>query len=197
MKKFVITAFVLWATVQKLCTESAYTIAQALDVTPVVLHTLQHADDVTSAVFSPDGSKVVTASDDNTAKIWNSVAGVPLYTLQHAGPVRSAVFSPDGSRVVTASQNTAAKIWGSHALLIKNYFSNKKLPLAQQALLVTLNTLSGKKSGGLITKRDLVDDIKLNWGQFLNINTSILFTGIPPEVIQALKIIYNLDDDIF
>jgi len=30
----------------------------------------KHTGTVYSAVFSPDGSRILTASDDNTAKIW-------------------------------------------------------------------------------------------------------------------------------
>ena len=60
---------------------------------------------VTSAVFSPDGARVVTASDDKTARVWDARTGAPVGApLQHAGAVTSAVFSPDGTRVVTASE---------------------------------------------------------------------------------------------
>src|SRR5215831_2935660 len=31
-----------------------------------------HASTVTSAAFSPDGSRIVTASDDQTARIWDA-----------------------------------------------------------------------------------------------------------------------------
>ena len=59
---------------------------------------------VRSAVFSPDGTRVVTASDDRTARVWDARTGAPVGApLQHADRVRSAVFSPDGARVVTAS----------------------------------------------------------------------------------------------
>jgi WD40 repeat protein len=65
-----------------------------------------------SAVFSPDGSRVVTASDDNTARLWDATTGAALATLSgHTKPVKSAVFSSDGSRVVTASDDTTARLW--------------------------------------------------------------------------------------
>ena len=57
-----------------------------------------------SAAFSPDGKRVVTASNDKTARVWDADSGKALASLQgHTAQVRSAAFSPDGKRVVTAS----------------------------------------------------------------------------------------------
>jgi WD40 repeat protein len=71
-----------------------------------------HTKNVTSAFFSPDGTKVVTASEDKTAKIWEVSTGRLLANLVgHTFGVTSAVFSPDGTKVVTASNDKTAKIW--------------------------------------------------------------------------------------
>ena len=61
-------------------------------------------DYVNSAEFSPDGKRIVTASGDNTARIWDAETGKLLHTLTgHEDRVNSAEFSPDGKRIVTAS----------------------------------------------------------------------------------------------
>ena len=71
-----------------------------------------HTAEVTSAAFSPDGKRVVTASDDTTARVWDVGSGKPLATLRgHTYPVTSAAFSPDGKRVVTASGDKTARVW--------------------------------------------------------------------------------------
>ena len=65
-----------------------------------------------SAAFSPDGKRVVTASDDNTARVWDAETGREIATLEgHDGSVLTAAFSPDGKRVVTASYDNTARVW--------------------------------------------------------------------------------------
>jgi TPR repeat protein len=67
----------------------------------------------TSAAFSPDGARIVTASqDNNTARLWDAKTGALLAVLQgHTNSVNSAAFSPDGARVVTASRDKTARLW--------------------------------------------------------------------------------------
>jgi hypothetical protein len=71
-----------------------------------------HGEQVTSASYSPDGKRVVTASWDNTARVWDADTGEPVgKPLTHGDRVNSASFSPDGKRVVTASYDNTARIW--------------------------------------------------------------------------------------
>jgi len=55
---------------------------------------------------------VVTASDDQTARVWDAVTGTPVTPpLEHHGPVQVAAWSPDGTRVVTAGFDHTARVW--------------------------------------------------------------------------------------
>ncbi len=91
------------------------------------LLTLQgHTSRVTFASFSPDGRRIVTASWDKTAKVWDAVTGAELLTLKgHSGYLHSASFSPDGARIVTASEDKTAKVWdaetGAELLTLKGH----------------------------------------------------------------------------
>jgi len=54
----------------------------------------------------------VTASSDQTAKVWDTKSGAEVLTLKgHTGPVTSASFSPDGLRIVTGSRAWTPKVW--------------------------------------------------------------------------------------
>ena len=66
---------------------------------------------VNSVVFSPAGGRVVTASDDGSARVWSLHNRTPVRVLRHRGPVHTAVFSPDGTLVLTASEDGTAQIW--------------------------------------------------------------------------------------
>ena len=70
---------------------------------------------VRSAAFSPDGQRIVTASNDKTARIWDATTGKQLSVLSgHDEAVRTAAFSPDGQWIVTASADKTARIWDAH-----------------------------------------------------------------------------------
>ncbi|MES2924457.1 MAG: protein kinase [Verrucomicrobiota bacterium] len=64
---------------------------------------LVHAGPVRFAGFSPDGTFVLTASEDSTAVIWNAATGRKLRTLNHDAPVLAAAFAPDGKTFATAA----------------------------------------------------------------------------------------------
>ncbi|MBI4854422.1 MAG: protein kinase [Acidobacteria bacterium] len=67
---------------------------------------------INSVTFSPDGTRILTASEDNTAKIWDSETGKLIISLEaHKGNVYWAEFNSLGTKVVTASADSSAKIW--------------------------------------------------------------------------------------
>ena len=70
---------------------------------------------VESAAFSPDGSRIVTASWDQTARIWDAASGKEIAVLRDRNLMSSAVFSPDGSHIVTASDDETARLWDARA----------------------------------------------------------------------------------
>ncbi len=67
---------------------------------------------VTSVVFSPDGSKILTGATDQTARLWDTASGQVLQVLEgHMDSVNSVAFSPDGSKVLTGSADRMAWLW--------------------------------------------------------------------------------------
>jgi WD40 repeat protein len=73
-----------------------------------------HSHVVYSASYTPDGKRIVTASADKTARIWDATTGAALLTLKgHASTLRSAAFNSDGAKIVTASDDMTARVWNS------------------------------------------------------------------------------------
>ena len=71
-----------------------------------------HEAPILAAAFSPDGSAIVTASRDSTARIWDARTGRQRFVLSgHDWHVVAAEFSRDGRRVLTASSDMTARIW--------------------------------------------------------------------------------------
>lgn len=71
-----------------------------------------HTDQVLSAAFGPDGTRVVTASRDKTGRVWDATTGQILAVLMgHTGPIHSAAFSLDGTKIITASADQTARVW--------------------------------------------------------------------------------------
>ena len=74
--------------------------------------TLVHDGSVVAVAFSPDGSTVLTGSEDNTARLWDARTGQARgEPLKHEGRVSSVAFSPDGSTVLTGSDDKTARLW--------------------------------------------------------------------------------------
>ena len=93
-----------------------------------------HNNAIRSAKFSPDGKKIVTASWDNTVKIWDVSSGTMLMDITgHSDRVQYAQFSLDGKKVVSASYDNTAKVWdaATGALLLDLIGHTSNLSSAQ------------------------------------------------------------------
>lgn len=72
----------------------------------------RHTARANSVAFNADGSRLLTTSDDRTAKVWNVTTGdLVLSFEQHKDLVVSGVFSPDGSCIMTASKDGTVMIF--------------------------------------------------------------------------------------
>ncbi len=72
---------------------------------------LGHGGPVLRATFAPQGTRVLTASSDGTARTWDVASGRCETTLVHDDVVRWAEFSPDGTVVLTGCDDGYARLW--------------------------------------------------------------------------------------
>ncbi|NCY03661.1 MAG: hypothetical protein EBX36_12335, partial [Planctomycetia bacterium] len=87
--------------------------AMAAEPPPGTVVLRGHAAGVFMAAFTPDGTRVVTASGDETARLWDATSGTELRRFGgHAGPVYCLAVSGDGRTFVTGGQDNAARVWG-------------------------------------------------------------------------------------
>ncbi|KAJ1555786.1 hypothetical protein HK405_013091, partial [Cladochytrium tenue] len=75
-----------------------------------------HKERIYSVAFSVDGRRIVSGSNDGTARIWDAATGNQLAVLEgheSRSSVTAAAFSPDGWLVVTGSSDKTVRIWDS------------------------------------------------------------------------------------
>lgn len=78
-----------------------------------------HSNEIRSVDFSPDGQTLVTASEDNTVRIW-SVDGQELKRLSGQNQLfRSVKFSPDGKKIAAISADNTVKLWTIEGELVR------------------------------------------------------------------------------
>ncbi|KIN99085.1 hypothetical protein M404DRAFT_155993, partial [Pisolithus tinctorius Marx 270] len=78
---------------------------------PAVQLALQgHTGVVASVAFSPDGSRIVSGSEDNTVRVWDAKT-VQLVLQGHTEEVTSVAFSPDGNRIASSSWDNTVRVW--------------------------------------------------------------------------------------
>ena len=93
-----------------------------------------HNGRVSSVAFSPDGTRLASASGNGSGtpgepgevKVWDATSGQEILTLKgHTDRVTSIAFSPDGKRLASASSDRTVKVWdaasGQETLTLKGH----------------------------------------------------------------------------
>jgi WD40 repeat protein len=141
---------------------------------------LRHPEPVASAAFSPDGERIVTASEDATARVWNSDGtGDPIVLTGHEGGVVSAAFSPDGKRIVTASADRTARVWNADGAGTPVVLRGHKEEVAAAAFTPDgRHILTASKDGTVRRWEATVEGLRQRLVQ-------VAGSGLPPEVRQV------------
>ena len=64
-----------------------------------------HTGWVNTVAVSPDGQRAVSASSDQTLKVWDLGSGVELMSFTADAPLYSCAVSPNGKVIIAGDQN--------------------------------------------------------------------------------------------
>jgi WD40 repeat protein/tRNA A-37 threonylcarbamoyl transferase component Bud32 len=79
-----------------------------------IMNLIGHGAEVAAVSWSPDGTRLATASWDQTAKVWDAASGRELRTLKgHMSAVHAVSWCPDGKRLATTSFDGTTKVWNT------------------------------------------------------------------------------------
>ena len=78
---------------------------------PRILRIGAHDGPVPCAMFGPRKRRVLTASLDGTACVWDLADGKVIWRFRQEQPLTYAAFAPDGQRIVTCCEDGAARVW--------------------------------------------------------------------------------------
>ncbi|MEZ0014152.1 helix-turn-helix domain-containing protein, partial [Kitasatospora sp. GAS206B] len=71
-----------------------------------------HTGPINAVAFSPDSTRLATASADGTLKVWQVTSRQLDTTLTgHGGSVRTVAFSPDGQTLASGSADGTVRLW--------------------------------------------------------------------------------------
>lgn len=98
---------------QTVLPEAEDALRRAVQASRVQLTLQNGTEPLWSAVFSPDGTRIATGSDDGATTIWDAVSGKELSTFQTSGEgaIVSVAFSPNSKLLATGSDDKIARIW--------------------------------------------------------------------------------------
>jgi WD40 repeat protein len=72
---------------------------------------MKHEDRVRGARFTTDGQRILTWSEDGTARLWSATNSQCIILFGHTADVTAASFNRDETRVLTASNDGTAQLW--------------------------------------------------------------------------------------
>src|SRR5205807_10317507 len=111
------------------------------------LRVFRLGDAVTSAAFSPDGSRIVTTAGSH-GTVYDATTGAQVIQLVRPGVLRRASFSSDGQRVVTAETNGTAIVWDTWPHELRRSIPVSAAPLAYADFGASANELATASEDG-------------------------------------------------
>jgi WD40 repeat protein len=88
---------------------------------PEVVAQLVHVSAISSVATTPDGRHIVSASYDNTIKLWDIATGALVRGFEgHQAAIYSVAVTPDGRHIVSGSGDDTIRVWEATGTLIRS-----------------------------------------------------------------------------
>ena len=126
-----------------------------------------------SAAFSPDGTRIASASQDCSVRLWDAAMGNAVAMLAgHSEMVYSVAFSPDGKRIASASADSSVRLWAQSelCLLAELHMLRKRADIL-------------RRSGRVLLLDIQISDQAARW-----IATICSKADLPPDVTELIEL---------
>ncbi len=71
-----------------------------------------HSAGVNTIVWSPNGKRIASGSNDNTVQVWDATTGGHAFTYHdHSDWVNALAWSPDGRRIASGGNDGTVQVW--------------------------------------------------------------------------------------
>jgi G protein beta subunit-like protein len=70
-----------------------------------------HTNNITGVAFHCEGKWMVTSSEDQTVKVWDTRSGTIQRNYQHTHPVNDVVIHPNQGELVSADRGGNIRVW--------------------------------------------------------------------------------------
>ncbi|MEO8704742.1 MAG: WD40 repeat domain-containing protein [Kofleriaceae bacterium] len=111
-------------------------------------------ESVNRAAWNPDGTRIITTSDDHTARIWNVATGEAL-VLRHPHRVLGSSWSADSSRVATAGWDGALRVWDATTGTVLTTIHDDELRFLDVGLSPDGTRIAASSHAGVVAVWDL------------------------------------------
>lgn len=148
-----------------------------------------HGAGTETALFSPDGSRILTTfgAPVYSARVWNAQTGLlERDFFGHTSWLLAAVFSPDGQRIATGSQDGTARLWDvATGTLIRTFTSPgsliRSVAVSSNGMFLASGATDGIARLWNTTNGQLLRTFELNAGAV----TSLAFSPSTGELLVA------------
>jgi WD40 repeat protein/serine/threonine protein kinase len=119
------------------------------------LHLRGHTAPVRSVAANASGNRVLSGSDDGTARLWDGLTGETLQVFaDHGGPVSAVAMSASGDVFVTATHQGTVALWAGPTPFTRESLGASGLPVTSLSISASGNLICAADSGGGITVWD-------------------------------------------